>query len=171
MSTADSFAPKLPRFTGLLRHPIFPLLLLIPITQIVRDNYPVSHYPMYSKPSMAESVFFFVGGPDEKPLPVKLETGISVSQVGKKYRYHKLELIQGEEKQGRRFGQLTDERIAEIEARAARETLEFLRAQSLKRRPKIDLTSELKLVQVTLLFKDEGYSETCKTLATLAPAS
>ena len=118
MSKNDSSDRSLSWLGRLRRHPIFPLLLLIPITQIVRDHYPISHYPMYSRPNYEESVFFFVGDTDQKPVPVKLESGISVSQVGKKYRFHKLELIQKEEKKGRLFGQLTPEDISEIESTA-----------------------------------------------------
>ena len=158
-------------FARLRRHPIFPLLLLIPITQIVRDNFPISHYPMYSRPSPTDISFFFVSGPDAKPLPVKIESGISVSQVGKKYRYHKLELIRAEEKKGRLYEQMTPENLTEIESKAAIETLEFVRTQSLKRRPGSDLTGELRLMQVKLLFMGKDYGEENKILATLSPAS
>ena len=126
---------------------------------------------MYSRPSPTDISFFFVSGPDAKPLPVKIESGISVSQVGKKYRYHKLELIRAEEKKGRLYEQMTPENLTEIESKAAIETLKFVRAQSLKRRPGSDLTGELRLMQVKLLFTGKDYGEENKVLATLPPAS
>jgi hypothetical protein len=171
MSKNDSSDRSLSWLGRLRRHPIFPLLLLIPITQIVRDHYPISHYPMYSRPNYEESVFFFVGDTDQKPVPVKLESGISVSQVGKKYRFHKLELIQKEEKKGRLFGQLTPEDISEIESTAGIKTLKFIREQSLKRRRESDLTDELRLVEVRLFFNGEKFEEKNQILATLAPSS
>jgi hypothetical protein len=91
--------------------------------------------------------------------------------VGKKYRFHKLELIQKEEKKGRLFGQLTPEDISEIESTAGIKTLKFIREQSLKRRRESDLTDELRLVEVRLFFNGEKFEEKNQILATLAPSS
>lgn len=161
---------KISGFVRLCQHPIFPLLLLLPITQIVREQFPISHYPMFSRPLQADVSFLFVSGSDGIPIPIKIETGITVAQMRKKYSFHKKEIIRDEEQKGHFYGEMTKEKQSEIEASAAIETLNFLRVQSLKRRPGKDLTGELRLVQVDLHFTGEDYVEQNKTLAILAPA-
>jgi len=161
------YLKKEPWFSKLRQHPIFPLLLLIPMTQIIRDEFPISHYPMFSRPSMSDVTFVYVSGPDAKPLPVKTESGISVAQVGKKFAHHKRELIRKFAKIGRHYDQMTNDELAQVEKEAAIETLNFVRGQSLKRRPGSDLTGELRLNEVKLVFLGDTYSEIAKTLAIL----
>ena len=163
-------APGVHWFRRLMRHPIFPLICLIPLTQAVRDEYPVSHYPMYSQPTSGDLLFQYVTGADEKPLPITRHTGITPSQVGKKYGRHKTILIQREEK---RTGQVVDERSelrGDIMHAAGVETLTFLRDQSMKRKPELRLTQALKLFEVTLGFGGDDFTETKRLVAELPAA-
>ena len=49
---------------------------------VVRENYPFSHYPMYSDPN-PNRYYFWLATPDQKPLPVQTLTGKTAAQLGK----------------------------------------------------------------------------------------
>jgi hypothetical protein len=122
---------------------------------------------MYSNPTTGDLRFQYVSGPDEKPLPIMTHTGITPSQVGKKYSRHKTIMIQQEEK---RTGTVIDERRelqGEIMRAAGVETLTFLRELSMKRRPELRLTQPMKLFEVTLGFGDDDFTETKRVVAEL----
>jgi hypothetical protein len=152
------------------QHPIFPLVCLIPLTQIVRDEYPISHYPMYSQPTSRELRYQYVAGPDGKPLPITIHTGITPSQVGKQYSKFKANLIRDEEKRsGRDLDDLEEiggELERGIKETAGRRTLEFMkdRAQD-RRRP---LPPTIKLVEVALGFGEGHFTEREKVVAELS---
>jgi hypothetical protein len=155
-------------FRRFMRHPIFPLVCLIPLTQIVRDEYPISHYPMYSQPTTRELRYQFVAGADDKPLPIIPHTGITPSQVGKKYSRHKAILIAAEEKRtGQKLDELTGDLEQTIKRAAGIETLEFLRKLSLDRKPAQHLVQTIKLYEVTLGFGDGHFTESQKIVAEL----
>ncbi len=157
-------------FRRFMRHPIFPLACLIPLTQIVRDEYPISHYPMYSQPTTRELRFQYVAGADDKPLPVVWHTGITPSQIGKKYSRHKAILIAAEEKRtGQDLDDLTGELETKIKSAAGTETLEFLRKLSFKRKADRRLKQSIKLYEVTLGFGHRQFTETQKVVAALPP--
>lgn len=153
------------------RHPIFPLLCLIPLTQIVRDEYPVSHYPMYSQPTSRELRFQYVAGADGRPLPVTTHTGITPSQVGKQYSRFKANLIKDEEKKtGRDLDDLAaigGELEKTIKLEAGTRTLKIVRERAAdRRRP---LNEKIQLVEVTLGFGDGHFLESQKVVAELPP--
>ncbi len=152
-----------------MRHPIFPLVCLIPLTQAVRDEYPISHYPMYSQPTSRELRFQYVAGADDKPLPITWHTGITPSQVGKHYSRFKAILIKGEEERtGQDLDDLTGDLESKIKDQAGTKTLTFLRDRSLTR-PNRDLSQGIKLYEVTLGFGDGHFTESQKVVAQLPP--
>ena len=151
-----------------LRHPIFPVLCLIPFTQVVRDQYPVSHYPMYKQPTSDSLGYHFVTDATDKPLPIKWHTSITASQVGKKYNRHKTDTIAKEErKRGREFDEVPVELAKSAATGAGLETLTFLRAQSLKQKPERHLKQGLRLHEVVLAFGDKGFTERDVVIAEL----
>ena len=157
-------------FRRFMKHPIFPLACLIPLTQIVRDEYPISHYPMYSQPSPKELRFQYVTGADDKPLPIVWHTGITPSQVGKKYSRHKAILIEKEEKRtGESLEELTGDLEKTVKSAAGTEALEFLRKLSLARKPAQHLKQSIKLYEVTLGFGEGHFTENEKIVAELPP--
>lgn len=152
-----------------MTHPIFPLVCLIPLTQAVRDEYPISHYPMYSQPTSRELRFQYVAGEDDKPLPITWHTGITPSQVGKQYSRFKAILIKDEEKRtGRDFDELSGELETKIKDIAGTKTLAFLRDRSLTRTNR-HLAQGIKLYEVTLGFGDGEFTESQKVVAQLPP--
>ena len=62
---------------------VFPLLVYLVLTQLIRENYPFSHYPMYSRPNSKALGIQFLADGDGKPLPVVWHTGVSPSKVAK----------------------------------------------------------------------------------------
>lgn len=154
-----------------LRHPIFPLLCLIPITQLVRDQYPVSHYPMYKQPTSDSLGYHFVTDASDKPLPIKWHTSITASQVGKKFGRHKTDTIAKEEKKrGARFDEVPEALAQSASKAAGEETLKFLRDQSLKQKRERQLKQGLRLHEVILAFGDRGFTERDTVVAELPPA-
>lgn len=149
-------------------HPIFPLVCIIPLTQAVREQYPFTHYPMYSDPPAETLTFVYVADAESKPLPTVLHSSITPSQVGKKYSRHKLDLIKTEEKRtGRKFDEVSGELGLRIKAKAGEETLKFLRELSLKRKPELRLTQPIRLIEVTLGFGDGEFFESERIVAQL----
>lgn len=152
-----------------LRHPIFPLFCLIPLTQIVRDEYPISHYPMYSQPTSRELRFQYVAGPDGKPLPITTHTGITPSQVGKQYSRFKANLIKDEEKRTGRdlddLAKIGGELERRIKSDAGTRTLKIVRERAADRRRPLD--DKIQLVEVTLGFGDGHFTEQQKVVAEL----
>lgn len=153
-----------------LRHPLFPVLCLILLTQVVRDQYPVSHYPMYKQPTSENLLYHFVTDAADKPLPIKWHTNVTPSQVGKKFGRHKTDLVAKEEKKrGKKFDELPAELAASSAKSAGVETLTFLREVSLKQKGNRRLTQGLRLHEVVLAFGDDGFTERDGVVAELPP--
>lgn len=81
--------PARPWWRRFVCHPVFPFFIYLGLTQAIRDNYPFSHYPMYSKPNSESLSFQYLADGDGKPLPLKWHTGITPSQLSKRYRESK----------------------------------------------------------------------------------
>lgn len=73
-----------PRTRATIRHPLFPMVVLIAVCLIVEENYPFSDFPMYSNLSPSSHYFHLVDENDE-PLPIKALFGISASEFKKIY--------------------------------------------------------------------------------------
>jgi len=69
----------------LRRSPLGLMLIYMAFALQFQENYPLSHYPMYSNPS-AERPYYYITDGDGKPVPVADLTGISSPKVGKRYR-------------------------------------------------------------------------------------
>ena len=63
----SSLPPLSSRWRPWVRHPTFPLIVLVLLTQIFRDEFPFSHYPMYSKPTSRPLKWQYMADGDGKP--------------------------------------------------------------------------------------------------------
>ena len=127
-----------------IKHALFPFVLYLVLTQVIRDNYPFFHYPMYSNPSSEPVRFQFLADEDGQPLPVMWLTGMSPSQLCKILRHRK--------------GKFT------TEEEAALNLLSFVREQNAPRK-KRKLPESIQLMETTLSFPAGSLVETHRSLA------
>ncbi len=153
-------------FARLRRHPVFPLILFVLACQIIRDNYPFSHYPMYSRPSTKPLPFQYLADANGKPLPVVWHTGFTPSRVGKKFGTHKQELHDAELKAAKRENREPRPEV-EFKAESARLVLAFLREQSLKRKKHRQLPEDIQLRESTVWVEDGKLVRTDAVVGTL----
>jgi hypothetical protein len=128
----------------LRRHAVFPLLVYLVLTQVLRESYPFSHYPMYSRPTSRPLKFQFLADGAGAPLPVAWHTGITPSKVGKMY---------GDRKE--KF---------ETEREAALDVLAYLRKQNSRRKGRA-LPERIQLFETEIGLKAGGFSESNRLLA------
>jgi hypothetical protein len=55
------------------------------VSMAAKENYPLSHYPMYADPGATSEYFYLADGAGD-PLPVRTLTGVTSSQLGKVLR-------------------------------------------------------------------------------------
>ncbi len=152
------------------RHPLTPLLVLGLALQLVREEYPFTHYPMYSRPAAEPNGYYYITDAGGDPLPVTWHTGMTPSRVGKQFLTIRLDFIRAEERRsgtsGRDFSKAV---IAEFDERAGIEVLHYLREMSLQRsrNPERHLTGGLQLVEGRLRRGRQGLEETERVIATL----
>lgn len=72
------------RLRSLFRHPLFFLWAFVAFSLGVRENYPFSHFPMYSSIAPETHYFYLSDGEDNK-LGTKTNFGMSASNLKKKY--------------------------------------------------------------------------------------
>lgn len=137
------------RWRRLARHPLFPLLVYLGLTQILRENYPFSHYPMYSRPNSGSLRMQFLADGEGKPLPVAWHTGITPSKVAKLH--------------ANRMRKLHDDRSAALEV------LRFLREANAER-PRRPLPARIRLMETELSVPGGRVVETHRVLAEDNPA-
>lgn len=136
--------PKPSRWRRLTRHPVFPLLVYLVLTQVIRENYPFSHYPMYSRPGPGPLDIQFLADGENHPLPVVWHTGVTASKVAKLH--------------GNRLKKLHDQKAA------ADDVLLFLREANTERRGR-ELPAQIRLVESRLSFVDGRIVESQRVLA------
>jgi hypothetical protein len=160
---------KFARWIWSLRpHPVFPVLVFMLVSLIVKENFPFSHFAMYSNPTSRPLRFTYLADGEGEPLPILWHTGLSASRMTKKFNYHK----GGLEKAARKEGRDDDEPEvrAEIKAEAGAEVLRFMRDQSLTRN-KRELTGPLQLVEMKVSIEGDRLVETTELIAEIAAAT
>ena len=135
---------RLPWWKRLTRWAVFPLLVYLALTQAFRENYPFSHYPMYSKPNSDSLSIQFLADGDGKPLRVAWHTGVTPSKVAKLH--------------ANRMKKHRDDQAAALDV------LSFLRQQNADRRGR-ELPQSISLVEMTLAYKEGGIVESKRVLA------
>jgi len=154
---------KFARWIWSLRpHPIFPVLVFMLVSLIVRENFPFSHFAMYSNPSPRPLKFTYLADGEGEPVPILYHTGLSASRMTKKFNYHRGTLQDEAKKDGKDPDNAAV--LAGIKSEAGAEVLQFMREQSLKRR-KRELTDPLQLVEMTVTIEGNQLVERTAVVA------
>lgn len=132
---------RLKKFTG---HAVFPLLVYLVLTQVLRENYPFSHYPMYSKPNSESLDIQYLADGEGKPLPVVWFTGITPSKLSK---------LMGDRLKTRKNNK-----------DAALDVLAFIRIQNSSRRGRL-LPDKIKLMETSIAIQSGRVVESQRVLA------
>ena len=134
---------------SLKRHAIFPILVYIALSMILKENYPFSHFPMYSNPSTKPLSYFYLADGEGEPLRLLYHTGLTTSRLTKRV---------GNEKRKYEKGDLKEE---EIVAKAGVDVLRFIRKMNAKRSKTRPLPEDIQLVQmrITLDGSESGFTE------------
>jgi len=126
-------------------HPVWPFVLYLLLTQLIRDNYPFSHYPMYSKPNSESLSFQYLADEKGEPLPLKRLTGLTPSQLSKLHR----------------------DRLRKhpTEEEAALDVLQYVRKQNEPRSRNHPLPEKIELMEETMGFSGGKLVESKRVLA------
>ena len=166
VSEGDAPPPKPARehwFRSLRRHAIFPILVYIVVSMVLKENYPFSHFPMYSKPTARPLSYSYIadgtgrGGALGEPVPLLYYTGLTPSALHKslghyKGRYEKDESLSKEE----------------IASRAGADVLEYVRERNAPRQKwgsKRFLPETIQYVRVRISYGDGTFIETPEVIA------
>jgi hypothetical protein len=142
-------------WTQLLWHtPLTALVIFVLVCLIAKENFPFSHFPMYSRPG-AERGYFLVSDGGGQPIPIGSLTGISSSQVGKAYRKKSREL-------GRQTNALSRQSRVDRDRIVGIEIFQMLREQGAKRGK--NLPEKLQLHLVEIRFEDGEIKENKRVL-------
>ena len=143
----------------LRRHPIFPVLVFIVLAQVIRDNYPFTHYSMYSRPTSEPISYYYIADGNGQPLKLMWHTGLTSSRLAKYVGFKKGKFQKDKS--------LTE---PEILSKATAEALAYVRSQNRKRKSR-PLPDSMQLVQVTVSVDsgEAGFSETKKVVAEVKP--
>jgi hypothetical protein len=74
------------------------------ISLVLKENYPFTHYPMYSNPSAERSYYVLADAVSHAPLPVAELTNITCPKIGKIWRTKASERASREKKGKGEFG-------------------------------------------------------------------
>jgi len=150
------------RCARFLRHPASVLVWVVVFSLIVKENYPFSHYPMYS--GFEDKTYYFYLTSEGEPVPAKPVFRVSVPRIKKIHGNFMKEIAEGRD-DGTRPSQLD----AEAQAEAGRQLLDQLRAQMPEgRRERYAgiLAKPLTLVRVDIRYEDGTFSKTRREIVT-----
>ena len=71
---------------GTWRTPLVFVVLYCVAGTLLQENYPISHYPMYSNPSADRSYYIVEDAATGKPVPIATISGITCPKIGKIWR-------------------------------------------------------------------------------------
>ena len=159
MSSAALPGPVKTALEWIGKIPFLSVILLAILLQIMRENYPFSHLPMYS--GLTEDVdYYFVTDSKGKPLPHGHYFGFSTSKTKKMFNTRLRKISKG--------GNTDSATPAQIEE-AGKETLAYLMAHiNEDRRAQVE-KSGLQLQRVTVARKGEHLVKTPSVVAEIPP--
>ncbi|HVJ58508.1 MAG TPA: hypothetical protein VM574_11785 [Terrimicrobiaceae bacterium] len=134
--------------------PLTALVIFVLVCLIAKENFPFSHFPMYSRPG-AERGYLLVTDGDGQPIPVQNLTGVTASHVGKAYRTKSKEF-------GRKTNPLSTQSRTDRDRIVGIEIFQMLREQSANRGK--DLPEKLQLHMVEIRFEDGEIKENKRVL-------
>ncbi len=150
-------------FQPLRRHAIFPVLVFIVASEIIRENYPFSHFPMYARPSSGTLTYCYVTDGDRNPVPLMWHTGITPARTSKMLGF-RVQEVEEDERRRKKEDDGPPRTDAQIRAEAGAEVLKYLRHMNSKRE-KRPLPEKIKLVEVTVGYGDGGFTERPEAIA------
>ena len=151
------------RFRRLRKHFVFPILIYIVASMILKENYPFSHFPMYSDPSPKPLHYSYIAdgtGKDGKlgePIPLLYYSGLTPSALHKSLGHHK-----GTFEKDKSLDR------AQINSRAGAEVLKYVRRRNAPRQKwgsKRFLPETIQYVHVAISYGDKEFIETPKVIA------
>ncbi|NNE91969.1 MAG: hypothetical protein HKN23_10010 [Verrucomicrobiales bacterium] len=90
--------PVPPRLRSLARHPLFVMWAFVAFSLLVKENYPFSHFPMYSHVA-PETHYFYLTDGEGNNLGTKTNFGMAASNLKKKYHSYLTALAEQREKE------------------------------------------------------------------------
>jgi hypothetical protein len=143
-----------PWYRVFLHTPLTALALFVTLSLVAKENYPFSHFPMYSSPT-AERSYFFITDESGTPIPVGVLTGLTSAQVGKTFRKKSREQAAEMKKAGNVSRTERDQVVA-------MEIFQALRVRAANRGK--DLPEKLQLHMAEIRFADGQIQETKRLL-------
>jgi len=139
-----------PWYRLLLHTPLTVLAIFVTVSLIVKENFPFSHFPMYSSPTARRS-YYMITDAEGRPLPITTLTGVTPPKIGKIHR----KKSQERESMARKSG---EQDSAGQEKAIGREICEMLRQQAIKRGQ--TLPQGMQLYRVEIRYDDGQIKET-----------
>jgi hypothetical protein len=140
------------------RTPLIFLALYCLVSLALKENYPISHYPMYANPSADRSYYIVADAATGKPLPIATVSGITCPKIGKIWRDKVAALTK---KNHMSKNDLNPEQKQQI----GQAIFDELRIHA-KDNKRTGLPDRLQLQRVDILYRDGVMSEVPTTLAT-----
>lgn len=134
----------------LLHTPLTTLAIFVTLSLILKENYPFSHFPMYSSPTAPRS-YYMVTDAGGRPLPISTLTGVTPPKIGKMH-WRK---SQEREAMGGRSGE--QDSAGQDEA-VGREICGMLREQAIRRGQ--TLPEGVQLYRIEIQYDDGKIKET-----------
>ena len=135
--------------------PIKTLFIITLLNLILKENYPFSHYPMYSRFSRS-TFYIFVTNEKDEPLPLRSFCGVSAAILRKMYESF---LYQSTKKRSNKIEELTSEDLKPI----SKSILDYVKTSAEKKKSKIDFKS-LRLYEATISIDNGSISRERKLL-------
>lgn len=88
----------------LMRTPLTVMTVYCLISIFLRENYPFTHYPMYSNPGAERSYYLVADATTGQPLPIAELSGITCPKIGKIWRTKAAELAGKANKNKQKLG-------------------------------------------------------------------
>ncbi|HEY5812972.1 MAG TPA: hypothetical protein VIT23_10010 [Terrimicrobiaceae bacterium] len=143
-----------PWYRILLHTPLTSLIVFVVVSLILRENYPFSHFPMYSSPS-AKRYYFMVTDAAGQALPIASVSGITPPKIGK-IHFKKSQTYEAKARKADPQGMPGQEETI------GREICDMLREQAVKRGQ--TLAQGLQLYRVEIQYVDGQIKETRRLL-------
>jgi hypothetical protein len=128
------------------------------VSLVLKENYPISNYPMYSNPSADRSYYIVADAATGKALPIATISGITCPKIGKIWR-DKVATLTKKNKISK------DELTPEQKQQIGQAIFDELRGHA-KDNQRTGLPEKLALERMDILYRDGVMSEVPTTLAT-----
>lgn len=142
-------------------NPIWILPALVYLCAKVEEFYPITHWPMYSNPSMGPSWYCYLADGDGEALPVRVLCGETAPKLKKRMRSYTTDLL-GQE-QWEQYGKREDLPAEAWEICAERVLTEMVE-RSHEEGNLAELPPQLQLMRVDIHQQEYGFREEAKSL-------